>query len=110
MRPEHVRIQAAERVYGEKHLLHAQLDTISLMKRYDSYRALRAGELMLKLALKNKLAEAKESLALLLHLLPKPTMMPKLPRPAPEHHASHKKKQTLEYEVADIRRRLAQLQ
>lgn len=109
MRPEHVRIQATERVYGERNLLHAQLNIISLIKRYDAYRAFRSSELMLKLALKNKLAEAKESLALLLSLLPKPQMLPKLPRPAHIHDAYHKRRFTLDQEVVDIQRRLAQL-
>lgn len=109
MRPEHVRIQATERIYGEKNLLHAQLNIISLIKRYDTYRALRSHELLLKIALKNKLAEAKESLALLLSLLPKPQMLPKFPKPAHAHDAHQKRRFTLDQEIMDIQRRLAQL-
>ena len=120
MRPEHVRIQSAERQFGEKNLLHAQLDIISFIRRYGSFKTLRTEEMLLKIALKTKIAEAKESLDLFEKLLPKPSMVPKLPKPShhehpPEHdphhphHAVHKK-QTLQDEVEEIKRKLAALQ
>lgn len=115
MRPEHIRLQQAERVFGEKNLLHAQLNIISLMKRYESYKELRSQELLLKIALKTKLAEAADSLALFDKLLPKPAIVPKAVKHAfnatAEHTSTlHKKKQTLEAEVDEIRRKLAALQ
>ncbi|HLC72014.1 MAG TPA: hypothetical protein VJH37_00360 [Candidatus Nanoarchaeia archaeon] len=114
MRPEHVRIQQAECVFSEKNLLHAQLDVISLIKRYESFKAFRAEELLLKIALKSKIAEAKDSLALFEKLLPKPAIVPKTVKHESHeyshHEAAHKKKQTLETEVEEIRRKLASLQ
>ncbi len=112
MRPEHVRLQQAECLFGEKNLLHAQLDVISLLKRYDSYRALRSQEMLLKISLKTKLAEARDSLAFFEKLLPKPAIMPKAQKQHQEHdpdHGAHNKRQTLQDEVEEIRRKLAAL-
>lgn len=111
MRPEHVRIQPTERVYGEKQLLHAQLDIISLTNHYEAYKSLRAEELFLKIALKNKVAEAKDTLAVLDKLLPKPAIVPKAVKQAHEHAESpaHKKKLSLQEEVEEIRRKLEAL-
>jgi hypothetical protein len=113
MRPEHIRLQDTERIFSEKNLLHAQLNIIALMKRYESYKELRAQELVLKIALKTKLAETKDSLALLDKLLPKPTISQKTAKKTAEAEhffTVHKKKLTLEAEVDEIRRKLAALQ
>ncbi len=114
MRPEHVRIEQAECIFSEKNLLHAQLNVISLIKKYSSFKASRAEELLLKIALKNKIAEAKDSLALFEKLLPKPAIVPKTIKHELHEHshyeAAHKKKQALETEVEEIRRKLASLQ
>lgn len=114
MRPEHIRLQQAERIFSEKNLLHAQLNIISLMKRYEAYKELRLQELLLKIALKTRLAEARNTLMLFDKLLPKPAIVPKAIKHSDAGYAStiaaHKKKQTLETEVDEIRRKLAALQ
>ena len=115
MRPEHVRIEPTERIFAEKNLLHSQLDIISLIRRYESYKSLRAEELLLKIALKAKIAEAKESLDTFDKLLPKPAIVPKMPKAHSEQehaeqHVAHKRKQTLQEEVEEIRKKLAALQ
>ena len=114
MRPEHIRIQPEEQAYGEKNILNAQLESISLLKHQEAFRNLRNEEFMLKLALKIKLEEATESLSELSRLLPKPSMpapkemhhlplIPTLTKQKTHHRAS------LEQEMDEIKRRLQAL-
>ncbi|HLC53164.1 MAG TPA: hypothetical protein VJK03_01350 [Candidatus Nanoarchaeia archaeon] len=104
MRPEYVRLQRAEKVYGEKNLLHAQLEIISISNKFEKYKGMRNSELALKVALKNKIGELKELLVLFERLLPKPLLKP---QKAPV--ALAKPRHSLEQEVEEIRRKLAQL-
>lgn len=113
MKPEHIRITPEEKIYGEKQLLYSQLELISFLKRYESFRNLRNEELLLKIALKNKIEETKKSIEVLNRLLPRPSLLPK----EKEHH--QKKTQTeikkpkhlsLEGEVDEIQRKLKRLQ
>ncbi len=113
MRPEYIRLQPAEKNFGEKNLLHAQLESISVLNHYEKYKELRDEELILKIALKNKLSELKETLTLFERLLPKPLLKP---HKGPEQHNSNvkipsqpKSRHTLGQEIEEMRRKLAKL-
>lgn len=115
MRPEYVRFNAQEKVFGQKHLLHTQLETISTLKHHEAYKLLRMEELLLKIQLKTKLEEAKEAFALFSRLLPKPAISEHevLKRQHAATHAAHPQKKslsTLESELEEIKRKLAALQ
>lgn len=107
MKPEHVRLLTAEKEYGQKNLLHAQLETIALVKHYQKFKEIRNEELVLKIALKSKIDETRAALALLERLLPKPTMHPKETLQQPVLRKSEHT--SLEQEIDEIRKKLARL-
>ena len=110
MTHEYVRLSATKKVYSEKNLLQAQLDLISLIKRLENYKSIRSEELLLKIALKNKIEELKNLIALLEKLLPKTSFAEeKYPPETKENKKERKKKLSLEEEVEEIRRKIAML-
>ena len=61
---EYIKLTYPEAVYGKKNLLHSQLGLLTSVKRVEEFKKLRSQELKLKIELKRKLEEAKESLNL----------------------------------------------
>ena|SRR3989344_2198752 len=112
MRPEYVRLESQEKVFSQKHLLHAQLETISVSKHQEAYKLLRMEELLLKVQLKTKLEEIKEAFALFTRLLPKPAISEHevLKKQHAEKPVQKKGPSTLEQELEEIKRKLAALQ
>lgn len=68
---EYVKLSKPEVLYGQKNLLQVQLSLLEISKHYKAYQELRKQELLLKISLKNKIEQAKESLAILEKMLPK---------------------------------------
>jgi len=93
MRPEYINLTKSEKEYGEKQLLHTQLEILNILKHTQNYQEYRSEEFILKIKLKEKIEEALKSIELLEKLLPKPTIKPKNKQEPeleiPEHH--HKK-------------------
>ena len=68
---EFVKLTSQEKTYTEKSLLEIQAQFISILQHLSSYHSARDEELKLKLALRNKIEESKESLDTLDKSLPK---------------------------------------
>jgi hypothetical protein len=109
---EYVRISGAENLYGQKNILHGELDVLNLVKRIRNYKTLRKEELVLRLALKKRIGEVVEDLKVLSKLLPHahiPELDRKLNKKSKEELADEKLGLTLEQELEQIRRRLVKL-
>lgn len=113
MKPEHVFLSAMEREYGAKQLLNSQINILNFLKHFDAYRALRSEELILKIALKNKVNDAMKSLDVLERLLPKPTHQeektPKKKKGNKSERHKQNHKPSLEQEIEEIRSKLSKL-
>lgn len=110
MGTEYVRFSVPERVYGDKNLLHSELELLGLVKRIRTYKKLRKEDLILRLALKNKVSESLENLKILDKLLPHSKMVGLLKRRANEEAIEEGENLTLEQEIEAIRRKLNKLQ
>lgn len=108
---EYVRFSRPERLYGNRSLLHVQLETLEILRRIKAFQKLRNEELVLKIALKKKLDECAEALKVLDKLLPHAKM--------PWMHKKHEIEEeiekeseihTLDDEVEEIRRKLERLE
>ena len=113
MKPEHVLLKSDEKSYGEKQLLNSQLEILKALKRFDAYKTLRSEELMLKIALKNKINDAMKSLDLLDKLLPKPTIKQEKAHKKKHYSKTERHQQShsnsLEKEAREIKEKLARL-
>lgn len=107
---EFVRLAQGTLVYGKKNLLNTQLSVLNIIKNLAKFKTIRTEELVLKIALKNKIEEAKSNLLLLEKLLPKAAGKNGQQEEIKEVDEEHEKKRhTLEEELAEIRRKLEQL-
>jgi len=70
MRAEYVRLSGVEKAHGQKGLLYSQLELLDLIKRFKTYKLLRNEEMLLKVMLKAKIAEAMVNLKKLDKILP----------------------------------------
>ena len=109
---EYVKFSGPESVYGQKYLLHSELDLIGIVKKIKNYKKLRQEELVLRVALKEKIDSFLESLKMLDKLLPHD----KLPGLSKKRHAhdvpgvtQDRESLSLEQELEIIRRRLERL-
>ncbi len=105
MSSEYIKITPSEIMYSKKNLLQSQLHILEILKHYHSYQEARKEEFVLKITLKNKIEEAKESLKILDKLLPKTHWRSKEDMPMQHHKA----KLDLETEINTIRQKLARL-
>jgi hypothetical protein len=70
-RSEHVRISMTEGIYGQRNLLHSQLELLDSMKRFRAYKKLRKEEYAMRILLKTKIEETMGFLDKLDRALPK---------------------------------------
>lgn len=106
---EFVRLSAPEKIYGEKNLLQAQLEMLSLTQSFQNYKSLRNDELVLKVALKTKVDAALSALDRLERMLPKSHIKEQSPEEKAREQKKRDKNLTLEQEIARIRAKLASL-
>jgi len=131
MSAEFVKLTSLEKTYTEKSLLEIQAQFISILQHLSSYHSARDEELKLKLALRNKIEESKESLEVLDKSFPKsqfkdaqsppikvpqvtqiktlssaPIYEPTLPSRITQEET---KEQKLQRELAEIKRKLSRL-
>ena len=104
---EYVQLQQPEIVYGQKNLLESQLGMLSVSKRFKEYQRLRREELVLRIALKNKIEETKRLLDELDKMLPKTKIS--YQKPIMPGLAIKKGKTSLEQEIDFIKAKLAKL-
>jgi len=109
---EYVKFSAPESVYGQKYLLHSELDLLGMAKIMINYKKLRTEELVYRVALKSKIDEVLESLKVLDKLLPHDKMpgLTKKKHPEVEGMGIDKGSLSLDQEVEMIRRRLMKLE
>ena len=89
-------------------MLNSELELLNLIKTFRRYRDLRKEEFVLKVTLKNKIAQALEALADLEKKLPKSSYKPDK-KEAKEEIESRERNLTLEQEIAEVRRKLEHL-
>ena len=107
---EYVRLSGQEAMFGEKHILHSELEILGLVKRIREFEKLRKEELILKLTLKKKLDETVECLKFLEKLLPHTKMIGLIkPHRSDDELAEEKESMTLEQEIEMIRRKIERL-
>lgn len=113
MGAEYVRFENTEAKNHKRALLETQVHVLQSAKQLQTYKKIRAEELLLKIQLKQKVEALYEQLELLNRLLPAtefklPTHKESAPsnkQDLPEQHSS-----TLEDELASIQRKLQTLQ
>lgn len=105
---EYVRLSHSEEIFGQKNLLSAQIDCLNLVKKFGEYNKIRQQETAAKIFLKRKVAEAMDELKILEKLMPKvkdeSNESNEIDKPA------QKKRQSLELEIEEIRRKIERLQ
>ena len=104
---EYVEVDHSQQIYGKRNLLYCEMGLLSTTKRYQKYKKLRKQELALKTLLKRALSEIHEELRNFNSLLPetKHSTSEKF-----EISKGQKKREDLESEIDDIKRKIAELQ
>lgn len=102
---EYVKLSDSEINFGTKNLLESQLGFATLLSQIKKYHALRRKELLLKIELRRRLEDAKETIRSLERILPKTEDE----KPKYERTISSKKP-SLEEEIEIIKKRLEELQ
>src|SRR3989344_4022489 len=70
---EYVRLKNSEKIYGNRNMLHMQLEFLNSIRSFNNYKNLREKEFLLKVSLKNRVAEAHALIAKLESFLPRST-------------------------------------
>ena len=125
MASEFIKLTGPEVEYGDRNLLHSQLDLLLMIKRYQSYEEIRKEELQLKIKLKKLVSDVKSHLDHLEKMLPKTKLgleeekmeieipekvMKAIPKmPAPKTRIKAQKLSPMETEVESLKRKLASL-
>jgi len=104
---EYVKLSNSEIVYGKKNVLNAQVEMLNLVKSCDKYRSLRKEEIALKILLKSKIEEVKNSLNVLSSILPK--VKNSSFNITDKKEKVSKKNLSLEQEIEQIKKKLAAL-
>ncbi|MFH1425242.1 MAG: hypothetical protein ABIG28_00735 [archaeon] len=103
MNSEYVRLNGAERIYGQKHLLTAQLEFLNLIRSFRKYKRLRKYEMELKELLKNKIGDALVMVDKLENFLPKTHYMPE---ERVKKGKKDKKSLSIEEEINELKRKI----
>jgi hypothetical protein len=106
MGSEYVKCTRPEVIYGEKNLLHAEIDILQLTKHLKEYQKWRREEFIHKIVLKNKIDEVKDTLDALDKILPKTRVIKVKSEDESVPFMSKARALTLEQEIDMIRRRL----
>lgn len=108
MNSEYVGLSGSEKKFGGKNLLQGQLDLLSILKSFKSYKLLRQEELLLKVGLKSKIGDVLELVDELEKKLPK-TSYGKDDEDRAERSRKRKRDFVLQAEVEDIHEKLERL-
>jgi predicted nuclease with TOPRIM domain len=107
---EYVRVSPQEKYFGDKNLLQSQLELLHLIQSFQKYKSLRNEELVLKIALKNKVGEAINLVDKLERLLPVAHYKSSEPKETEHERKKRERKLSLEQEIERIRQKLSGLQ
>ena len=108
MNSEFVKLLNTEVTYSKKNFLNSELELLNTIKSLRNYRDLRKEEFVLKITLKNKIAECLTALHELEKRLPKTDYNPE--KTNKEDKEEVKKKLSLQEEIEQVRRKLEKLQ
>jgi len=103
---EYIKLTHNEEILGKKILLTSQVNFLKSQKRIKEYQKLRNEEIATKIVLRRKIAEALDELKILKKILPKEEGELKIP----VKKTSQKRRQDLELEIEEIRRKIERLQ
>lgn len=106
---EYVGLTGAEKVYGEKQLLQAQLELLNLTKSFKAYKLLRKEELLLKVGLKSKIGEVLVLIDKFERSLPKTSYKPEEKKAIERKKKISREDMALAVEIAEVRRKLEEL-
>lgn len=106
---EYIKLDSSEQVYGKKHLLCSQMEMLSVMKRYESLKKMRQTEFKIKTSLKQKIKNVQDELKILDTFLPK-TKHKSIEEAKIKYSQDTKKHIDLQYELDEIKKKLAELQ
>lgn len=109
MNSEYVKISKPEIIYSQKNLMRTQIDVLSVLKSYKIYQRLRKKEFILKIELKNKVDEVRNSIVLLEKILPKIILNKTEKKKSINTAIMREEDLTLEQEVERIRQKLSRL-
>ena len=94
-------------VAGKKHLLYAEMEILTSLKKYNEYKKLRKEELSLKNLLKKTIADLKKEMEIMAEYIPNIKVKePVMQIPAKEASV---KRDSLEQEIQNIRKKIAML-
>ncbi len=106
---KYVKLNHSEKIFGEKDLLNSQVDILNLVKKIQNYRHLRNQELAAKILLRKKIAEILDELKILDKTLPKPKELGNKEGKM-KRRTGKERRQDLESEIEEIRRKIERLQ
>ena len=106
MTVEHIGLSRSQFIYGKKNLLYSQMELLTIVKRYQEYKKFRKQELALKKLLGEKANEVHAEIENFSLTLPKTKQ--EVFKPV-EIRKSQKKRKDLEFEIEEIRSKIAQL-
>ena len=102
MNSEYIRLNYGEQVFAQKNMLNSQLELLNGIKRLQAYRNLREKEFKLKIELKSKIGMLLDDLKTLEKNLPEV-------EDSFEYGKKENRKESLEQEIEEIRRKLERL-
>ena len=108
---QYIKLSGDEKNYGEKKLLQSRLDLISNLKHLREYKKIRREEIVLKIALKNKVKEVQDLLDSFRSLLPKVKLQKESSMEKEIDIVAKETKEisTLDQELEEIRNKLERL-
>ena len=107
MSSEYVKLSRPEITYAQKNLLQSQIEILDILKNYRIYQKLRQEELLLKVALKNKIEDVKNNIIFLERLLPR-AHLPKEEKKTTESNILREEDLSLEQEIDIIKQKIWQ--
>jgi len=106
---EYIKLEPSEQFYGKKHLLYSEMETLTVLKRYQKYKNLRKVELALKTMLKRSVMELQEEMKILDNALPR-IKIERTEEDKMKMIAKATKRSDLEAQISEIKNQIARLQ
>jgi len=106
---EYVRLSPPEKVYGQKNLLHSQLEMLHLVQSFQRYRVLRNEELVLRVTFKNLVEQAMNMIDKLERLLPKAHYKAQTYEEKKREKKKTQRRLSLNEEIQKVREKLVKL-
>jgi hypothetical protein len=114
---EYIGLNPAQQLYSKRNLLYCEMEMLNTIKNYQLYKKYRKEEIALKKLLKKKILEIQDHVTELCRHMPhvhiekpKPIEVPRAPAPAKPRLPPEPKRDKLDEEIFNIKRRLAALQ